>query len=291
MDSSTLGSVRAASAASRAFERLAHDRSAWLSAAAVLLFVLAGIFGPIVMGVNGPNTLSDAALVGPGLGHPLGTDELGRDVLTLLVYGVRTSLVVGVLAALLASLLGVLIGAVAGYVGGKIDTLVMCISEIFQVMPNFILAAVVVAMAGPGTLRIVLVIALLSWPQVARIMRGEVMRVKELEYVDASRCLGMKETSILAFEVVPNAVSPVIAVGTLIVGQAILLESALSFFGLTPPDVPSWGLMLSSGQRFFYQAWWLSVFPGVFILATVLAFNFLGDAIGKAFNPRIQEKT
>jgi len=291
MDSSTLGSVKAASAASRAFERLTHDRTAWISAGAVILFVLAGIFGPALLGGDGPNTLSDAALIPPGTQHMLGTDELGRDVFTLLVYGVRTSLVVGVMAALLASLLGVAIGAVAGYVGGRLDTFIMRVSEIFQVMPNFILAAVVVAMAGPGILRVVAVIAILSWPQVARVMRGEVLRVKQLEYVDASRCLGMKESSILAFEVVPNAISPVIAVGTLIVGQAILLESALSFFGLTPPDVPSWGLMLSSGQRFFYQAWWLSVFPGLFILATVLAFNFLGDAIGKAFNPRIQEKT
>lgn len=274
----------------RGWKRLKQNRTAWISGVVVLLFVLIGIFGPTLLGAKGPNALSAASLQPPGSSHLLGTDELGRDVLTLLVYGVRTSLTIGVFSAVLATIVGIAVGALAGFIGGKFDTIVMRVTEFFQVMPNFILAAVVVAMAGPGTLRVIVVIAVLAWPQTARMMRGQVLKVKQLEFVDACRCLGMTERRILWTEVVPNAVAPVIALGTLVVGQAILLESALSFFGLTPPDVPSWGLLLSSGQRFFYQAWWLSVFPGVCILATVLAFNFFGDALGHVLNPRSVEK-
>jgi peptide/nickel transport system permease protein len=247
--------------------------------------------------VIGPSLLSDAdqsqismnILSAPTRNNWLGTDELGRSVLTQLVYGIRTSLLVGVLSAASATLLGLTIGAVAGYVGGRLDMLVMRISEMFQVMPTFILAAVIVALAGPGMFRVVAVIALLAWPQTARLMRGEVLRVKSLEFVDAVRCLGIREADILWFEVAPNAVAPVIAVGTLIVGQAILLEAGLAFFGLTTPDIASWGLMLNDGQRFVRQAWWISVFPGLAILLTVVAFNLLGDCIGAAFNPRAVE--
>jgi peptide/nickel transport system permease protein len=132
------------------------------------------------------------------------------------------------------------------------------------------------------------VVALLAWPQVARLMRGEVMRVKRLEFVDAVRCLGVREATILAVEVVPNALAPALAAGSLIVGQAILLEAALSFFGLSSVEDISWGRMLNSGQRFLFNAWWLSLFPGVAIFATVLAFNLLGDALNSALNPRAE---
>ena len=162
----------------------------------------------------------------------------------------------------------------------------MRIAEVFQVVPSFILAAVIVALSGPGLTRVVSVIALLAWPQAARLMRGEVMRVKGLEFVDAVRCLGVREPVILATEVIPNALAPVLAAGTLIVAQAILLEAALSFLGLSSADLVSWGRMLNSGQRFLYNAWWLSVFPGAAIFLTVLAFNLLGDAVGAALNPR-----
>ena len=131
------------------------------------------------------------------------------------------------------------------------------------------------------------VISLLAWPQVARLMRGEVMRIKQLEFVDAVRCLGVKESTILATDIVPNALAPALAAGSLIVAHAILLEAALSFFGLSSVDIISWGRMLNSGQRFLFNAWWLSVFPGAAIFATVLAFNLFGDALGSALNPRM----
>jgi peptide/nickel transport system permease protein len=162
----------------------------------------------------------------------------------------------------------------------------MRVAEFFQVMPSFILAVVIVALAGPGLSHVVAVIALLSWPQTARVARGEVLRVSRLDFVEGLRCLGVPEWRILLAEVVPNAVGPVIALGTLIVGNAILLEASLSFLGLSSPDLVSWGKVLSVGQRFLFQAWWLSVFPGLAIFLTVLAFNLLGDALGDVLNPR-----
>lgn len=233
-----------------------------------------------------PHKLSNEAMQGPSGEALLGTDELGRSVLAGVLYGIRVSLTVGFFAALVATLLGVVIGSAAGFYGGWFDTAVMRLSEFFQVIPGFILAAVIVAMTGTGLVQIVAVVGLLAWPQVARLIRGEVMRVKQLEFVDAARCLGISERRVLIGEVIPNAIAPVLAVGTLIVGQAILLEASLSFLGLSSAELVSWGRMLNSGQRFLFNAWWLSFFPGMAIFITVLAFNLFGDAIGSLLNPR-----
>jgi peptide/nickel transport system permease protein len=233
-----------------------------------------------------PHAISNESMQAPSAQFPLGTDELGRSVLAGVVYGTRVSLMVGFFAALFATVIGTMLGAAAGFYGGWLDTVVMRISEFFQVIPGFILAAVIVAMTGTGLWQIIAVVGLLAWPQVARVMRGEVMRVKQLEFVDAVRCLGLPERQVLLGEVVPNAVAPVLAVGTLIVGQAILLEASLSFLGLSSAELVSWGRMLNSGQRFLFNAWWLSFFPGTAIFVTVLAFNLFGDAVGAVLNPR-----
>jgi peptide/nickel transport system permease protein len=233
-----------------------------------------------------PYVLSNDSMMPPSAQFLLGSDELGRSVVAGVLYGTRVSLMVGFFAALMATGLGILIGSAAGFYGGWLDTTVMRVSEFFQVIPSFILAAVIVAMTGSGLTQIIVVVGILAWPQVARVMRGEVMRVKQLEFVDAVRCLGISERRILFGEVIPNAVAPVLAVGTLIVGQAILLEASLSFLGLSSPDTVSWGRMLNSGQRFLFNAWWLSLFPGVAIFLTVLAFNLFGDAVAAVLNPR-----
>jgi peptide/nickel transport system permease protein len=232
------------------------------------------------------HAISNESMRPPSLRFPLGTDELGRSVLAGVVYGTRVSLTVGFFAALFATVIGTMLGAAAGFYGGRIDTVVMRVSEFFQVIPGFILAAVIVAMTGTGLSQIIAVVSLLAWPQVARVMRGEVMRVKQIEFVDAVRCLGFPERQVLLGEVVPNALAPVLAVGTLIVGQAILLEASLSFLGLSSAELVSWGRMLNSGQRFLFNAWWLSLFPGTAIFVTVLAFNLVGDAVGAVLNPR-----
>lgn len=271
-------------AATKFLSSLAQHPSGVVAGLFILLLLVlalgAGLFG------LDPHTLSNESTQPPSMQHLLGTDELGRSVLAGVVHGARVSLTVGFFAALMATAIGILVGAAAGFHGGWFDTAVMRIAEFFQVIPSFILAAVIVAMTGTGLAQIIAVVGLLAWPQVARVMRGQVMRVKQLEFVDAVRCLGIGESRVLFGEVIPNAVAPVLAVGTLIVGQAILLEASLSFLGLSSPELVSWGRMLNSGQRFLFNAWWLSFFPGTAIFLTVLAFNLFGDAIGAVLNPR-----
>jgi peptide/nickel transport system permease protein len=236
---------------------------------------------------GGGNDISSATLRPPlGAGYVLGTDELGRSVAVQLVFGLRVSLLIGLLAALAATVLGTAVGSIAGYFGGWVDTVLMRCAEVFQVMPTFILAALIVALVGSGVLTITVVIAILAWPESARVVRGEVLRVKQLEFVDAARALGIGEWRIMAGDVIPNALAPAVVIGTLIVGRAILLEAALSFLGLSNPDVVSWGRMLNSGQQYLFQAWWLSVFPGLAVFGTVLTFNLLGDAVSTLLNPR-----
>lgn len=264
---------------------LMRNRTGVAGALFIAFLVVVALFGPLLY-AGDPLAISDNPMLRPGGGHLLGTDDLGRDVLAELIYGVRVSLFVGCVAAFAATVIGTLIGAIAGYAGGWVDTAIMRIAEFFQVMPTFILAVVIVALLGPGLLRVVAVIALLSWPQTARVARGEVLRVSRLDFVNGVRCLGVPEWRILFREILPNAIGPVLALGTLIVGYAILLEASLSFLGLSSPDVVSWGRILGVGQRFLFSAWWLSVFPGLAIFATVLAFNLLGDALGDILNPR-----
>ncbi|OZI20306.1 hypothetical protein CAL26_22505 [Bordetella genomosp. 9] len=271
---------------SRAWMQLRHDKAAWLGLAAMALLAFAAIAGPSLLGGGDTFEISMDLLAPPSWTHPMGTDDMGRSTFNQLIWGARTSLMVGLASALSTTVIGIAVGALAGYFGGWFDMVIMRVTEVFQVMPKFVLAAVVVAMAGPGLAHVILVIAVLSWPQPARLVRGEVMRIKGLEYVQAAICLGESRLRILWREVLPNAVAPVLALGTLVIGQAILLEAGLSFFGLTTPETPSWGGMLNVGQRFFHQAWWLSVFPGAAIVATVLIFNILGDSVSAAFNPR-----
>lgn len=276
----------AAETSSRLLQAFKNSRILQLGLALTCVLLFAGIFGPSLLVDRGPNQISQSVMVPPSAAFLFGTDELGRSVLTQIVYGVRTSLVVGLAAAATAMTLGVVMGAVGGYFGGKVDTIVSRITETFQVMPTFVLAALVVAMAGTGMLKVIFIIAILAWPQSARVMRAQVMKMKSMEFVDALRCLGVPEHKILWNEILPNAIPPVIPVGTLVIGQAILIEASLAFFGLTSPDVASWGRLLTSGQQYFYFAWWLTVFPGLAIVITVLTFNLVGDALNQAFNPR-----
>lgn len=252
---------------------------------ALLVFAVGAVLGPSLFR-TGPYEISYNILAPPSGSSILGTDDLGRNVLVELVYGLRVSLLVGVSAALIATVLGIAVGATAGYFGSWLDTIAMRVAEAFQIVPAFILAALVVALVGPGLTRVVFVLAILTWPGPARVMRSEVLRVKNLEFVDAARCLGFNEWAVMLREVIPNSLGPVAAIGTLIIGQAILLESALSFFGLTSPDVVSWGRMMNTGQKYLFEAWWLSVFPGLAIFAVVLTFNVFGDLVTRLLNPR-----
>lgn len=217
---------------------------------------------------------------------PLGTDTLGRNVASGLVHGAQVSLVIGVVSTLVALAVGVPIGAAAGYFGGLVDDLLMRFTEFFQTVPSFALAIVLVAIFQPSLVSIVVAIGVVGWPPVARLVRGEVLAQRRREYVEAAILAGQSHFTIITRQILPNVVSPIVVLASLMVATAILLESSLSFLGLGDPSVMSWGYMIGAARTVVRQAWWLSVFPGVCIVLTVLALNLVGDGLAEALDPR-----
>lgn len=250
-----------------------------------LLFALA-VFAPLVSAYD-PLGGGDSALLEPlAPGHWLGTDDLGRDIWTRVVFGTRISLTVGVLSALFAVVVGVIVGALAGYFGGWLDTLLMRIAEFFQTLPRFVVALIVIALFGTSVFKMIVVIAALAWPQLARVVRASVATLAQSQFVDAARVAGMGHGAIIVREILPNVAAPIIVLGSLDIAMAILIEASLSFFGLGDPNHVSWGAMLNDAQQYLRSAWWMSAFPGLAIALTVLSFNVVGDALNDALNPR-----
>lgn len=255
----------------------------------VLLLSLVAIFAPYLAPFD-PFTTSRTSLQPPGTpGHLFGTDHLGRDILSGIIWGARVSLMVGLAAALTATVIGVLVGAIAGYYGGWADELLMRVTELFQIIPRFVLALIVVAFFGSGLMNLILVIGILSWPQTARLVRSQFLRHRALPYVDSARVVGMRSWRIIFVEILPNVLAPVIVVASLDIAQAILLEASLGFFGLGDPNLRSWGGMLNTAQQYVRIAWWMSVFPGIAISLAVLGFNLVGDGLNEATDPRLRE--
>jgi peptide/nickel transport system permease protein len=217
----------------------------------------------------------------------LGTDTLGRDLAAGLVHGARVSLLIGLVSTCVALLIGVPLGAVAGYAGGRIDDALMRFTEFFQTIPSFALAIVLVAILQPTLNSIVLAIGVVSWPPVARLVRGEVMSLKTREYVQAAVTIGQSTPRIIFSQILPNTIAPIIVMGSLMIASAILLESSLSFLGLGDPNMMSWGYMVGAGRTRLIDAWWVSFFPGVAIFLTVLALNLAGEGLNDALNPRL----
>ena len=218
---------------------------------------------------------------------PLGTDTLGRNLASGLVHGARVSLMIGVVSTLVALLIGVPLGAVAGYAGGFVDDALMRFTEFFQTIPSFALAIVMVAILLPQLGSIVLAIGVVSWPPVARLVRGEVLSLRTREYVQAAVTIGQSTPRIIFSQVLPNTLAPIIVMGSLMIGSAILLESSLSFLGLGDPNLMSWGYMVGAGRTRLLDAWWISFFPGLAIFLTVLALNLAGEGLNDALNPRL----
>ena len=217
----------------------------------------------------------------------LGSDTLGRDIAAGIAHGARVSLFIGAVSTLAALTIGVALGCVAGYAGGWADRLIVRFIEIFQTIPNFVLALLIVAILGPSLANIILAVAIVSWPPLARLARAQVKSVSTREFVQAARCQGQSAASVLVRHVLPNAISPIIVTGSLAVASAILIEAALSFMGLGDPNYMSWGYMVGAGRTVIRQAWWVSVFPGAAVLLTVVAINLVGEALNDALNPRI----
>lgn len=217
----------------------------------------------------------------------LGSDTLGRDIAAGIAHGARVSLFIGAVSTLAALTIGVMLGCIAGYAGGWADRLIVRFIEIFQTIPNFVLALLIVAILGPSLANIILAVAIVSWPPLARLTRAQVRSVSTREFVQAARCQGQSAVSVLVRHVLPNAISPIIVTGSLAVASAILIEAALSFMGLGDPNYMSWGYMVGAGRTVIRQAWWVSVFPGAAVLLTVVAINLVGEALNDALNPRI----
>jgi len=271
------------------WRRYRRSRAAALGLVIVGGLAVVAIIAPVLAPYE-PTGTSLEDLRPPGTaGHPLGTDDLGRDTLSGVIWGARVSLIVGITAAATAVLIGIVLGALAGYYGRWVDAVLMRITELFQTIPRFVLALLVVALFGRGLEKLVLVIGLLAWPQAARLVRGQFLAQKSAAYVDAARALGMSPWRIIFSEVLPNVLAPVVVLGSLDVAQAILLEASLGFFGLGDPNLVSWGGMLNGAQAYLREAWWMSVFPGAGIALAVIGFNLIGDGLNDAINPRLHE--
>ncbi|SRR6266498_327413 len=222
----------------------------------------------------------------PTLAHPMGTDDLGRDVLAGVVYGTRTSLLLALIVSLLTGAIGIIVGSLAAWQGRRTDDALMRITEFVQVVPRFFLAVIVVALFGPGLDRLILLLGLTSWPWIARVVRAEVLSLKQREFVEAARSLGAGHLRVLLREGLPNALPPVVVVLSLSAASVILIEAGLSFLGLGDPDVVSLGYLANNAQRFLRVAWWMAAFPGAAIALAVLGLNLLGDGLNDVLNPR-----
>ena len=271
--------------------RYKRNRSAVIGQVIILsiLFMAAtaGIFFP-----EDPFRLIGKPLSAPlANGFLLGSDSLGRDVAAGIAHGAKTSLLIGLIATMAAVFIGIIFGALAGYYGGKIDDLLMRITEIFQTIPSFVFAILLVAIMKPSIESIIIAITVVSWPAVARLVRGEVKGLKNREFVQACHTLGMRDLRIMVREILPNCLSPIIAIGSLMVATAILIESGLAFLGLGDPNIMSWGFQIGAGRTLPRSAWWFCTFPGIAILVTVLAINLVGEGLNDALNPRLRERS
>ena len=273
------------------WKRFASNIGAMVGVVLLLSVIAIAIFAPVLF-PGGPWKMVQRPFLTPFAMEalPLGTDTLGRNVAAQLAYGARVSLLVGLVSTLVALLIGVPLGALAGFYGKWVDEGAMRFTEFFQTIPSFALAIVLVAILEPHLTSITLAIAIVSWPPVARLVRAEVMSLRGREFVDAARLAGLSNLRILFGHILPNAMSPIIVMASLMVATAILLESSLSFLGLGDPNIMSWGYMIGAARTVIRTAWWLSFIPGVAILLTVLALNLIGEGLNDALNPRLARK-
>ncbi len=271
--------------------RFARNKPALAGVAVLVLITLAAVLAGLLFPAS-PWDMVGTPFIWPGRDpeFPLGTDMMGRDLAAGLFHGARVSLVIGLVATAVAVFLGVAIGAAAGYYGGRIDQLLMRVTELFQTLPPFIFAIVVVAILRPSVQTIVVAIGLVSWPAVARLVRAEFIALREREFVHAAVAMGMGDLRIVLTQILPNGLPAIIVTGSLNVATAILLEGGLAFLGLGDPNVMSWGTIIGAGRDALRSAWYIATLPGIAILFTVLAINLVGEGLNDALNPRMRNR-
>ena len=271
------------------WSRFFRDRLAVAGLVIVLSFFALSILTPVIAPYDPSAIDVDSILLPPSAQHLFGTDDLGRDVFTRMLYGAGISLKVGFVAVGIATIIGVLLGSIAGYYGGVIDLVIMRFVDIMLCFPSFFLILAVIAFLEPSIFNIMAVIGLTSWMGITRLVRAEFLSLKERDFVLAVKAMGAKSPRIIFLHILPNAMAPVLVAATLGIASAVLVESALSFLGIgVQPPTPSWGNILTLGQSTLGVAWWLSIFPGMAILITVLGYNLLGEGIRDAIDPRLR---
>jgi ABC-type dipeptide/oligopeptide/nickel transport system permease subunit len=288
--------IQGRSPARLAWERLRRDRAATVSFVVIVLIALVAIGAPLLAALvgHGPSDqYRDIGLTpqglpkGPTSTFLLGTDDLGRDLLVRIAYGSRISLLVGVVSTLISVVFGVVVGVVAGYLGGRVDTVIALIIDVVLSIPFLLAGIAIVSIVGPSLTVTIIVIAFFSWSSIARIVRGQVLSIREREYVEAARSLGASDWRIMFVDVLPNVLAPVIVYTTLLIPLAVVSEATLSFLGLgVPAPTATWGGMLDGSLKYYRVAWWYLLFPGLALLITTLAFNIFGDGVRDAFDPR-----
>lgn len=254
----------------------------------ILLFILllVAVFAPIIATHN-PYSLDSDLLVPPSSPHLLGTDGIGHDVFSMVVYGARTSLIIGVIAATISGIIGTILGGLAGFLGGKTDRVLNEFFNIFMMMPTFFLVLIIIALFGSSMTNLILVIGLTMWASNARLMRAQAMSIRERTFILSATAIGESKIQILFKHVIPNGIFPIIANTTMNIATAILIESSLSFLGLGDPNVVSWGQIISEGRSYLASAWWISTFAGFCIVLTVVAFYLVGDGLNRILSPKL----
>ena len=253
----------------------------------LICIIFAALLAPILY-PQGPFEMVGKPFIEPFTESILGTDQLGRDLAAGILYGARITLQIGLLSTIIAIFVGIIIGGLSGYFGGWLDSFLMRITEIFQTIPFFLFAILLVAILRPTLGSVIFAIAIVSWPPMARLVRSEFISIRNREFIQACIVMGMNHWQIIFRHVLPNAISPIIVTGSLMVATAILIESGLSFLGLTDPNVMSWGYIIGSGRTVLRTAWWVCTVPGIAILMTVMAINLVGEGFNDALNPRLK---
>ena len=271
-----------------AFRRIRRDKSGLAGAAIILALILSAFLAPVFTPYDPVKQNLGEMLSAPSFKHPLGTDRYGRDVLTRILYGCQYALIIGVGVVAIQLLVGVTLGLMAGYYGGFIESVIMRFTDVFLSIPSIVLAVTIAGFLGGGVQNVIITIGAIGWRDYARLVRGEVLSAKERTYVEAARAVGCGHLRIMLHHILPHTVGPVIAYSAFAAGVAILWAAALSFLGLgAQPPTPEWGAMLADGREDMRDAWWIATFPGLAIMLVVLGFNFFGDALRNALDPKM----
>ena len=272
-----------------AFRRLRKNKLAMIGLGIVVALLAIAIFAPWIAPYDPTEPDLTNTLSPPSKEHPFGTDRLGRDVFSRVVYGSRIALMVGLLIVAIQALIGVPLGLIAGYYGGVVDNIIMRVVDILLSIPSLVLALAIASALGPGLYNVIIAFGVIGWTGFARLVRAEVLSIREKEYIEAAKATGEKDRAILIKHILPNVIPTIIVIATLTMPSALILASALSFLGLgAQPPTPEWGAILAEGRIYLRQAPWISTFPGLAIMTTVLGLNFLGDGLRDALDPRLK---